>query len=171
LKSFFKYHLKAPLFTTLPHREIAALALQFQVLAPQDIDEVYAYSEKRLRIEVPDDTERTFRSWAAKWRKEALEHYLKLGWSFIARDNSQAVGFFLGQPLLFFRGQTQTVWIEHIEARDDQVRASLIEIAVKVAREKHMQRVLFAEPDTLLNQSFGGREISDVITEVKTTKG
>jgi hypothetical protein len=159
------------LFTIPPHREFAALVLEFQVLALQDINEVYNFGEQRLRSEIADENERTFRSWTVKWRKESLEHYLKLGWSFIAREAGQPVGFFLGQPFLFFRGQTQTLWIEHIEARDAQVRASLIEIAVKVAREKHIQRVLFSEPEPVANSFYGGQVVSDVITEVKTTKG
>jgi hypothetical protein len=116
LKSFFEYRLKISLLTTLPHREMAALALEFQVLALSDLDEVYGFADARLQIAMPDETERRLHSWSVKWRREALEHYLKLGWSFIARDSEKTVGFFLGQPFLFFRGQTQTVWIEHVEA-------------------------------------------------------
>lgn len=126
------------------------MALTFQVLSLNDLDEVMDFASRRLALAIPDETERAFASWSAKWRREALEHYLKLGWSFIARRDSAdgtltTAGFFLGQPFLFFRGQTQTLWIEHIEANDSETAAALIDVAVRVAREKNLQRTLIAD--------------------------
>lgn len=148
--------------------------LAFQVLSSNDLEEIFAFAENNLRAEMPDDVERTFHIWMVKWRKEALEHYLKLGSSFIARNpNKEVVGFYLAQPLLYFRGQNQTYWIEHVEARDPQVKEALVEVAVRHAREKHVQRVLFADAHALMPQlmKWSAQLITDEIAEVKTTKG
>ena len=152
-----------------------------QVLSLPDLEEVYNYATSRLEKVEPDLNERMFKSWSAKWRKEALEHYMKLGWSFIARRENpetkklEAVGFFLAQPFLFFRGQTQTLWVEHVDADDESIKTVLVEIAVKVAREKHLQRVLFGEADKL-SQSLKAwpatpLENEEHIVVIKTTKG
>jgi hypothetical protein len=167
-----------------------ARELVFQVLGPGDFDEVYQYSDLNHTRAVPDEVERRFQSWTARWRKEELEHYLKLGWSFIARDKTgrpdpadkgEMVGYFLGQPLLFFRGQTQSLWIEHMEAADISVREALVDVAVRVAREKHLQRVLFgnggvagsAEQELLASSlsRWANVPLGEQILEVKTTKG
>lgn len=152
------------------------MTLVHQVLSQPDIEEVYEFASMRLAEAIPDENDRMFASWTVPWRKESLEHYLKLGWSFIVRDESKpkpnAVGFFLGQPYLFFRGQTQTLWIEHVEAVNDEVAASLIEVAVKVAREKHLQRVLFAEPErhAALLKTWNPAPIESIAV-IRTTKG
>lgn len=147
--------------------------IEFQVLGASDVDEVFEFANRRLAAAIHDENERMFASWRVRWRREALEHYLKLGWSFIARVEGAPVGFFLAQPFMFYRGQTQTVWIEHIEAEDHEVRKALADIAVRVGREKHMQRVLFSgenlEKDDLME--WQPESFSDSIWEVKTTKG
>lgn len=149
------------------------MSIVHQVLGPYDIDEVYAYAHARLTKAEPNEQERMFKSWSVKWRKEALEHYLKLGWSFIARRDGKAVGFFLAQPFLFFRGQTQTLWVEHIEAEDDEVTHALIDVAVRVAREKHLQRVLISESGkfTAALKAWNPEPLEQDIAVVKTTKG
>ncbi len=149
------------------------MTLDFQVLGPKDIEEVFTFAEQRLVQQVPDENERMFRSWEVKWRREALEHYLKIGWCFIARENKAVAGFFMAQPFLFFRGQTQTLWVEHIEARDAATEESLAEVAVRVAREKHLQRVLFADADRLERAiaKWSPKPLGDAIAEIKTTKG
>jgi hypothetical protein len=138
------------------------LSLDFQVLSLGDLDEVYAFAEsqfqKEMREQKKDENETRLLLWHVPWRKEALEHYLKSGWSFIARDGGKPVGFYLAQPFLFFRGQTQTLWIEHIEGLNQAVSDSLLEIATKVAREKHLQRVLTTDG-------------AQGLREIKTTKG
>lgn len=145
----------------------------FQVLGPADIDEVRELAQRNLIDRIPDETERTFFSWNAKWRTEALDHYLKLGWSFIARRNGKAVGFFLGQPLLFFGGRTQTLWIEYIEASSKDVREALADAAVRLSRENQLQRVLFADADQLTEELSRLNPIvfSEPVAEVKTRKG
>lgn len=142
-----------------------------EVLSERDLDEVYGFADARLKAAVPDETERMFLSWDVKWRREALTHYLRTGWCFIGRDEKGVAGFILAQPFLFFRGQTQTLWVEHIEARDESITAQLVEVAVKVAREKHLQRVLFADGDKLPLGAWKHERLSDAIAEIKTTKG
>ncbi len=145
-----------------------------QVLSLPDIEEVFTYANKKLAEQEPNEQERMFKSWSAKWRREALEHYLKLGWSFIARDeNKNTIGFFLGQPFLFFRGQTQTLWVEHIEADYDEVKHQLVDTAVRIAREKHLQRVLFANSEVLRQglKNWNPEPLESDILVVKTTKG
>lgn len=159
------------------------MSIVHQVLAPGDLDEIYNYANERLARAIPDENDRMFASWTVAWRREALEHYLKLGWSFIAREEAAAgslvkakvVGFFLAQPFLFFRGQTQTLWLEHVEADDDSISKELVSIAIRVAREKHLQRVLIANSDKLEKElaPWSPTQLSDEdkIAVVKTTKG
>jgi hypothetical protein len=146
-----------------------------QVLSLPDLDEVLGYAEKRLERSEPNEQERMFKSWSVKWRREALEHYLKLGWSFIARDEqtNRTVGFFLAQPFLFFRGQTQTLWVEHIEADDGDVKRQLVDTAVRVSREKHLQRVIFADANEHAEvlKTWSPEALETDIAVVKTTKG
>lgn len=153
----------------------SSLVFQVLSLSDSDLDEVHSFAERALQARVSDETARVFESWSAKWRREALEHYLRLGWSFIAREHGRTAGFFLAQPFLFFRGQTQTLWVEHIEAPEARVREALVEVAVRVAREKHLQRVLFADGDRLEPELGRWNPVrlteTESIAEIKTTKG
>ena len=146
--------------------------IKFQVLSSGDIDEVYAFAEERLRQIIPDETELRFKLWDVRWKREALEHYLRLGWSFIARVDGRAVGFFLGQPFLFYRGQTQTLWVEHLEADTIEATRALSEIAVKIAREKHFQRVIFSDGERLREvlAPWKPSELERDLLEIRTTK-
>lgn len=120
--------------------------LNFQIIQLSDLDDIIQFEQKLLAEVVPDEMERTMHSWKAKWRKESLEHYLPMGWSFLAKDaDSKVVGYFIAQPLLFFDGNTQTLWVEHIQSENPTIMNQLIEIAYKLSREKHFQRVLFPE--------------------------
>jgi hypothetical protein len=150
------------------------MALDFQVLSAPNLDEVYAFGEARLKKAIPNEDERKLASWSVKWRKEELEHYLKLGWSFYAKRDGRVTGFFLAQPLLFFRGNTQTLWVEHLECEDHQTTESLVEIALKISREKHLQCVLFSDTsDANLKMAlarYKPQPLTDSIVEVKTSK-
>ncbi len=119
---------------------------QFFVASAIDQDRIYSFANEFLSKRSEDATAFMFDSWTAAWRKESLEHYLKCGWSFVATSPSdQVVGFFLAQPLLFLNRQTQSLWVEMILGVDQEITEYLIEIAIKTAREKHLQRVLFAD--------------------------
>lgn len=125
--------------------------IEYRIAQATDLDLIYDFAEARLKLELPDDMERMIKIWSSRFRKEALEHYLKLGWSFLAyeknnSENSQhsekVLGFFLGQPLLFFEGQTQTLWIEEILGIDKNIESDLIEISYKLSKDKHFQKVI-----------------------------
>ncbi len=151
------------------------MELVHQVASPAELEEILEFARSRLNGAGIDPMERQFAEWGAPWRREALEHYLKLGWSFTARRGAggEIAGFFIGQPFLFMRGQTQTLWIEHLDAVDEAAREGLADVAVRLAREKHLQRVLFsaaaAVPDVLAVAPAS--RIEEAIMEVRTTKG
>ncbi len=111
-------------------------------------------------------------SWSAPWRSESLEHYAASGWSFAAWDGDKIAGYFLAQPFVFFRGLTQTLWIEHLAAVDSETERELIDLARRYGRDKHLQSVLFAENSNLKSnlKDLGGQPITDQIYEFKTTK-
>jgi hypothetical protein len=158
--------------TTVEASLVAELA--YQIATPKELDEILAFGEARLAANDPDPTTRMFKSWHAPWRKESLEHYLKLGWSFIVRDKqtNELLGFFLGQALLFMRGHTQTLWIEALDAKTEEARQGLADVAIRLSREKHLQRVLFAETANVQGaiKNFPHAPMQGAITEVATTK-
>lgn len=181
--------------TTKSEREYFAngtcMELVFQVLSVQDLDEVLEFAKANLARQIADEAERTFISWQACWRREALEHYLSLSWSFVARENGKTAGFFLAQPLRFIGGHTQTLWVEHIEGRDEVVTDALLDLAIRSARSEHLQRVLISNGqnfrealakwphrETMSGSVMNGPSTradncahSDTIIEIKTTKG
>lgn len=88
-------------------------------------------------------------SWSAPWRDESLDHYLNLGWSMGFFNHAEMLkrsdleGYVLVQPILFFRGLTQSLWIESIRADSAEVFSTLLEGILRVAKEKHLQQVFF----------------------------
>lgn len=119
---------------------------EFYVASLNDLDRIYNFASEKLSKLAQDPTAFMFESWTAPWRKESLTHYLKGGWSFIATTPTKEVaGFFLAQPILFMNRQTQSLWVEMILGEDRPTTEFLAEIAIKTAREKHLQRVLFAD--------------------------
>ncbi|MBC7457162.1 MAG: hypothetical protein H7235_02705 [Bdellovibrionaceae bacterium] len=121
------------------------MKVEYRIAQSDDLDTIYQFAESRLKVEIPDDMERMIKIWSSLFRKESLEHYLKLGWSFIAENESKnCVGYFLGQPLLFFEGHTQTLWVEDVQAQTPEISADLIEISYKLSRDKHFQKVILS---------------------------
>jgi hypothetical protein len=144
--------------------------IQFRVATLNDIDRAFAFSEERFDQNL-SEMERMLAMWKVRWRKEAITHYFNTGWSFIAELDGKFAGYFMAQPFIHFRGQTQTVWVEHLESENEKVAQSLIEIAVKVAREKHMQRVLFSGELESALKIWNPNLVNEKVLEVKTTKG
>lgn len=112
---------------------------EVRILLPTDKEAVMAYAKARLALRVSEPMEREMRSWDARWRGEALDHYLPQGWSFAAFAADQMQGFILAQPFLFYRGLTQTLWVECVIADAHQVERELLEVAHRWARDKHLQ--------------------------------
>jgi hypothetical protein len=114
-----------------------------RILLPSDRDAVMAFAKERLARAVSEPMEREMQSWNARWRAESLDHYLPQGWSFAAFTGEGAMlGFLLAQPFLFYRGLTQTLWVEHLEFTAPDVGRRLLETAYSWARDKHLQCVL-----------------------------
>ncbi len=117
--------------------------MDIRVLQPSDKDLILNYEMGRLARLEPDENERKFKSWHASWRSESLDYYLPLGWSFGAFLGEVFTGYFLAQTQLFTRTLAQTLWVEHIAGNDEAVITELVDVARKLGREKHFQRVLF----------------------------
>ena len=150
---------------------------ELQILSPTEQDDVLAFSRARGK---QSHTEDPFLEWSAPWRKESLDHYLKLGWSMVRRDaeTGRMLGYILAQPFLFLRQQTQTVWIEHIEGETPAIVSELLDTVIRISREKHMQRVLMGFDVKKADLGLGevirlrnGSMIEDDILEFRTTKG
>lgn len=157
------------------------MSLYLRIIQASEMDEILEYENRKLSEVIADEMERTMASWNTKWRKESLEHYLPMGWSFMARDSSLPssfsnegllVGYFIAQPLLFFEGQTQSLWVEHIQYSTLQARDELADLAYKLSREKHFQKVFFPESQSLLSAVRGMKAESwdPQVLSVKTTK-
>ena len=128
------------------------MSLYCRVIQLSDLPEISQFEQEKLIVNIADENERTFHTWSARWRPEALEHYLPMGWSFLARDTETSspnssegtlVGYFLAQPFLFMEGQAQCLWVEHLNYSSLQARDELCDLAFRLSREKHFQRVLF----------------------------
>ena len=157
------------------------MSLYCRVIQLSDLSEISQFEQEKLVQSMPDENDRTFHTWAARWRPEALEHYLTMGWSFLARDpdtksvhssEGTLVGYFLAQPFLFMEGQTQCLWVEHLNHSSLQARDELCDLAYKLSREKHFQRVLFPNLPGVANSvtTMKPEPWQPSVLSVKTTK-
>ena len=157
------------------------MSLYCRVIQLSDLSEISQFEQEKLVQNIADENERTFHSWSARWRPEALEHYLPMGWSFLARDTETAsphstegtlVGYFLAQPFLFMDSQTQTLWVEHLNYSTLQARDELCDLAQRLSREKHFQRVLFPNVPGIANSitTMKSESWQPSVFSVKTTK-
>lgn len=116
----------------------------FKVIQPVDIDLLLSFDLEILTQQFADSEELMFASWSSRARRESLEHYAKLGWSFKAVDAKQQLqGFILAQPLLFLSGQTQSLWVECVCVKNIEVQHLLLDLSYRLAREKHLQCVYY----------------------------
>ncbi|AGH96513.1 hypothetical protein [Pseudobdellovibrio exovorus] len=145
----------------------------YRIAQLADVENVFNYEYKKQFSDDSDEIENQIKVWDSFFRKEALEHYFKMGWSFLAFDaNQNLVGFFMGQPLLFLDKQTQSLWVEYVSANNDQIYTELVDIAYRLSREKHFQKVLFSKDvqTQFLTQSFPFKEWERDVIYLKTTK-
>jgi hypothetical protein len=140
-----------------------ATNLDLKILRAEDIETVLAFEKQRLALETGDEMEREFAAWSAPWRPEALNHYLKNGWSLGAfagaGDGQTLAGYLLAQPLLFFRGLTQTLWVERVAYESPNIGEALIEASWRWAKDKHLQKMILGgqEIDFDLGQGLGAK--------------
>lgn len=129
-----------------------------QILDAAAEEQIRGLELKRLELKHSDPMDREIQSWNAPWRSESLAHYLATGWSVGVFDpEGRLRGYFLAQPLLFFRGLTQVLWVEHMLYQNQDDFEVLIDTATRYAKEKHLQSVYY--PDA-----------SGTEREVRTTK-
>lgn len=143
-----------------------------KVLEPRHLDAVLNFEKQRVEERILDPADREMASWHASWRQESLEHYLPLGWSFGVFQDEKILGYFLAQPQLFVGGLTQTLWVEHMAASSEGIFTELVEVAYRVAREKHFQRVLYRKTEGLESYSgiFQLKRFDEDIFELKSAK-
>lgn len=157
------------------------MSLSFRVISPSDIDEILDFENRKIAEQIPNEAERAFASWNARWRRESLEHYVPMGWSFLCRDEAHKsdfssegllVGYFIAQPLLFLDGQTQSLWMEHLQYSTLQARDELSDLAYRMSREKHLQKVYFPKSPATLNSTkhMRAEDWNPQILAAKTTK-
>ncbi|MCB0406762.1 MAG: hypothetical protein KDD34_01085 [Bdellovibrionales bacterium] len=147
--------------------------MNIRAVRQNDLQAILEFEKARLEIEVEDVMERELLSWKAPWRQEALEHYLNLGWSFgVWEDESEntLLGYVLAQPLLFFRGFTQTLWIEHLAANDKLIENQLIETVYQWSRDKHLQQMILPHGFSEHLKKWNPQEMSEGRTVVATSK-
>ncbi len=119
--------------------------ITYRIAQLADVEKVYQFEITQKFQDDSESFENKMLVWDSSFRKESLEHHFKLGWSFVAEDDQQnIVGFFLGQPLLFVDKQTQTLWVEYVSALNPEIISELVDIAYRLSREKHFQRVLLS---------------------------
>ncbi len=157
----------------------------YQIAQLSDVENVFNYECNKhfnmqvsqtasdVSTEIGQQIEKQIMVWNSFFRKEALEHYFKTGWSFLALDSQQnIVGFFMGQALLFLDKQTQSLWVEYISGATPQIYTELVEIAYRLSREKHFQKVLFSEvvQQQPLTKQFSFTDWERKVSYLKTTR-
>lgn len=148
--------------------------MEMLVLRSDDLDKLIEFENLKLEQDTNlDFMEKQMKSWHARWRKESLEHYLPLGWSFGIWDDdkkSQLLGYVLCQPILFFRGLTQTLWVEHLSANDLATRNMLGEIVYRWARDKHLQQIILPKEFEDTVSAWNSQTLDSELVTVNTSK-
>ena len=166
------------------------MEVEMKVLTTNQIPEILNYERARLGLEAELEAgtesgpegeelnepkelnELNLTAWDAVWRKEALEHYVPLGWSFGAWKDQKLSGYLLAQPFLFFRGMTQSLWVEHLNFNNPEVGSQLVDLIVGWGRSKHMQKVIFSKelPIEKLSGAWPLKKMTGGEQEIFTTK-
>lgn len=115
--------------------------MEIKLFLPDHVEAVYEYEQSQLPAD-QSEIQKEMTSWDNPWRKESLDHYAKLGWSFVAVEEDKIVGYILGQTVLFFNNWTQTLWVEHLSFKDNEVGHQLADTVIRWAKTKHLQKVV-----------------------------
>jgi hypothetical protein len=150
-------------------------ALKIKVLQLNNKAQILDYEKDLLSSQIQDEVDRELFSWKAPWREESLDHYLPLGWSFLAWEGeegrSQISGYFLAQPILFFGGFTQNLWLEHFQTPNLNVKNELLDVAYKTCREKHFQKLIFSNNIDLTGTPFESQvQVHNGLRTLSTSK-
>lgn len=143
-----------------------------RILQLSDAETILRFEREALEYIEPDPMEREMREWHAPWRRESLEYYLPLGWSFGDFVGEKLTAYFLAQPQLYMGGMTQSLWIEHFHATDLKVQEALFDVAYRTCREKHFQKLILRESESHSLKATDLRlaPLTDKLLEIKTAK-
>lgn len=147
--------------------------LEIRILLPADQEAVMAFGRMRLERSESEPMDIEMKAWVARWRAESVSYYLPQGWSFGAFENGKMKGFILGQPILFFRGLTQTLWIEELMFETDVAGEQLLDTCYKWARDKHLQCVLIegsTARSKLVENWKHARETDEPMIELRSSR-
>lgn len=149
-------------------------AQDIRILLPEHKEALLAFARAQLERTVQDPMECEMQSWSARWRGEALDHYLSMGWSYgTFNADGKLSGFILAQPFIFMRGMTQTLWVEHFAYSDTNSAQMLLDTAYRWARDKHFQCVLIEESPATKELVKDWKQVHAVQTpliEIRTAK-
>lgn len=143
-----------------------------RILQASDLEQLYDLEMTKLKsasADQEDDFQTEMLSWSAPWRKEALEYYLPLGWSFGLFEGDKLRAFSLSQPQLFVHGLTQNLWIEHLSYSNADEAKFLLELLYKTCREKHFQSIRLKEKSWSQYMPDMAKPLDD-ITEIHSFK-
>ncbi len=132
--------------------------MEIKLFLEEHVEAVFEFEMNQLPSEL-SEIHREMKSWENPWRKESLEHYSKLGWSFVAEEQGQIKGYILGQPVLFFNNWTQTLWIEHISFNNESVGHQLVDTTIRWSKTKHLQKVILnanSDRSAFVQETFPG---------------
>jgi len=146
-----------------------------KILQAYDAAAIEQFEKDRLAKSDLDPFEAEMQSWNSAWRKESLEYYLPTGWCFgIWSDDTHTklTGYFLAQPLMFIDKLTQTFWVEHLQGDTPKEIQDLIQVAVRLAREKHFQKVIFRDNEFLHESlvQMNAHPVESGLVEILTSK-
>lgn len=144
---------------------------EMTVLQPQHKDLIMNFEKALIPVDAPLSVQMA--TWDARWREESLDHYLSLGWSFGVFKNGELSAYILAQPFVFFRGMTQTLWVEWLGAKNQVEANRVIDVAYRWARDKHFQKIA-----TDISQNFSRHmkessfqfELDEGLMTLKTSK-
>ncbi len=147
--------------------------MDIRVLLESDVESVIQLGRDLAGIDSSGGLESEMKAWSARWREESLRHYLAQGWSYGIEREGELKGFILCQPLLFFRGHTQTLWVEELMAANPSLQQELLEAAYRWARDKHFQ-VLLLESERVspevIEPWLGRSKNMDGLIEIRSTR-
>lgn len=148
------------------------MSLTLSLIQITEIDEIILFEKEKLKETFLEEVDQELYSWNARWRKESLEYYVPIGWSFLVREESTFLGYFIAQPLLFLDAQTQSLWVEHLQYKTFEARDVLCEMVYKLGREKHFQKVYFPNEFHIKNaiSNYKPEPWDPQSFQVKTTK-
>ena len=115
--------------------------METKLFLNNQVEAVHTFEMENLSSDL-SEVQQEMLSWEKPWRKESLEHYAGIGWSFVALESGEIQGYILGQPFLFFNNWTQTLWIEHLNFKTTEVGRELVDVAIRWAKTKHLQKVI-----------------------------